>query len=959
MDTFPKAHAINADRGDFILEVEPSLSDPDIAQFVKELDYFELQVEFLNDTFVLPYDLTVKILDCGVSNAFYDPTNHEVHMCYEIVRDFMRTAYDLYYYDDDAAHAHILDTIDFVFYHEVGHALIDAYNIPILGREENTADSFAAYVILEYTDSDGQYIVLGAAKQFRAWEEEQSHDYSAIHNLHIQRFYDLACYMYGKDPETSVALSTAYLLPSERRDYCQYDYEKLVRDWDGLLYAWSHQSEGPPVLSLELDQAVYTWSDRVYITLIAPDYNVDSRWIEQIGGTSQLHSINISTAEGGLLQGVALTETGTDTGIFYGEITLTGFAHDADGDPSTGDSAGNDMLGRTVSDTRSSEGQIAAGRNDNITVTLDSVSGDGATASALIRWNVGDVVWVADTYEALERGTVRVVDPDMNLDPGRADAFDVHVHSDTDPDGATLTVTETHDASGIFEARVMFVLTGESSGDQLLVGGGDTVTARYVDHTLPDPFTTGDDLHVENTALIDRVPGYVTTTTPPELAEPDVQERPDPPAADAPVVHSVASNAAFYDLDDTITFSGTTRGTDVSQIITVAVRHPGGSSELHDGISNPDGTFVLSPLVVGDTFDGVGVYTIMAFTSGQDLGTAATMQMEHDGSRISVTRGSVAPTVSSGGSVPDTQTAEPAPGETLTGPHPDFAQYMSQGDSPATYVDRYASDPVYAAWFDENFSSITVWQAVGLVSRDGPHPDFAPHMSQGDDPATYVARYAGDPSYAAWFDASFPDITIRQAVGLVDEDTGVPDPPPAPPPVPQDLPEPESATVEPEPDTAAPVTLECGTGTVLSDGKCVPAAPRASGGCLIATAAHGTEMAESVQSLREVRDSVLLTTASGTAFMSAFNGVYYAFSPTVADWETQSPELRQAVRALIAPMVASMSLMSAVGAGSEAGVIAVGTFVIALNAIMYVGAPVALAVALRKLSRMRRSGLLG
>ena len=120
------------------------------------------------------------------------------------------------------------------------------------------------------------------------------------------------------------------------------------------------------------------------------------------------------------------------------------------------------------------------------------------------------------------------------------------------------------------------------------------------------------------------------------------------------------------------------------------------------------------------------------------------------------------------------------------------------------------------------------------------------------------------------------------------------------------------------------------------------------GGCLIATAAYGTEMAHEVQILRETRDSVL-GTATGSAFMSAFNGVYYAFSPTVADWERESPEFRALVRALITPMVASLSIMSAAGDdASDIGVASLGALVIALNVGMYVAAPAALAWRLRR-----------
>ena len=100
--------------------------------------------------------------------------------------------------------------------------------------------------------------------------------------------------------------------------------------------------------------------------------------------------------------------------------------------------------------------------------------------------------------------------------------------------------------------------------------------------------------------------------------------------------------------------------------------------------------------------------------------------------------------------------------------------------------------------------------------------------------------------------------------------------------------------------------------------------------------------------LREIRDSTLLSTGAGSAFMSAFNSAYYSFSPTVADWERESPELRAAIRAIITPMVASLSIMSAAEPGSELDVAALGALVIALNAGLYVGAPAAIAWRLRR-----------
>ena len=119
-----------------------------------------------------------------------------------------------------------------------------------------------------------------------------------------------------------------------------------------------------------------------------------------------------------------------------------------------------------------------------------------------------------------------------------------------------------------------------------------------------------------------------------------------------------------------------------------------------------------------------------------------------------------------------------------------------------------------------------------------------------------------------------------------------------------------------------------------------PAAPSADdSGCLIATAAHGTELVPQVQALREYRDGTPLATGSGSAFMSAFSAAYHSFSPHVADLEREHPAFRQAVSALIAPILHALSVAALAGPGSEASVAAHGTAAVLLAMGMYVGAP--------------------
>ena len=252
--------------------------------------------------------------------------------------------------------------------------------------------------------------------------------------------------------------------------------------------------------TVELDQKVYSWTDKVYITVVAPDHNFDGDLVDEVGDTNS-DPIKIST-RGFNLDNYKLVETGTDTGIFTGEVILTGFtAHDADGDGSDGDASGI----KSADGAGPTDGLLPTDDDDGITVSFEFSEDETVVGSALIRWNIGEVQWLEASYPASGTGVVRVIDPDMNLNPEAVDNFDVDVWSDSDAGGIDLTVTETNEATGIYEGTVFFTVSDESSGHRLRVAEGDTVTAEYEDNTLPDPYTTADELNITATSLIGTV----------------------------------------------------------------------------------------------------------------------------------------------------------------------------------------------------------------------------------------------------------------------------------------------------------------------------------------------------------------------------------------------------------------------------------------------------------------------
>jgi len=111
------------------------------------------------------------------------------------------------------------------------------------------------------------------------------------------------------------------------------------------------------------------------------------------------------------------------------------------------------------------------------------------------------------------------------------------------------------------------------------------------------------------------------------------------------------------------------------------------------------------------------------------------------------------------------------------------------------------------------------------------------------------------------------------------------------------------------------------------------------GGCLIATATFGSELAPQVQQLRELRDNTILSTESGTAFMTGFNQFYYSFSPTIADMEREHPVFKEVMKLTLTPMLSSLSLLNHVDIDSEQEMLGYGISLILLNIGMYVGIP--------------------
>ena len=125
------------------------------------------------------------------------------------------------------------------------------------------------------------------------------------------------------------------------------------------------------------------------------------------------------------------------------------------------------------------------------------------------------------------------------------------------------------------------------------------------------------------------------------------------------------------------------------------------------------------------------------------------------------------------------------------------------------------------------------------------------------------------------------------------------------------------------------------------------------GGCLIATASYGSELAPQVQQLRELRDNTVLQTESGSVFMTSFNQFYYSFSPAIADYERENPAFKEAVKITLTPLLTSLALLQYVDIDSESEMLGYGIAVILLNIGMYFIAPAVLITKIRSFYKLQ------
>ena len=227
------------DAGDFVL----GFAEPESANLVAladriiATDDFTVVTQALNETVGLPGDIPVTFRECGEINAFYDPDERAITMCYDLF-EYIQQQFADGGLDDDEAFARALDANVFIFYHEVGHALINVLELPTTGKEEDAVDDLATIILIESFEG-GDLAVLNAAQSFFLSGSEITDlselDFADEHSLDSQRFFAISCLVYGSNPTAHASLVEDGTLGEERAALCEQEYPQKLDAWLTLL----------------------------------------------------------------------------------------------------------------------------------------------------------------------------------------------------------------------------------------------------------------------------------------------------------------------------------------------------------------------------------------------------------------------------------------------------------------------------------------------------------------------------------------------------------------------------------------------------------------------------------------------------------------------------------------------------------------------------------------------------
>ncbi len=195
---------------------------------------FDNVAEALNDELKMPRTIDIQMVDCNAVNAFYDPNNNRIIVCYELITYFAGMFKSLAKTEDDLAVA-VVGATFFAFFHELGHAVIHQLELPAVGREEDAADQMATLILISAGES-GVEMALNGAKWFALQSDSGNQTpFWDEHAFDQQRFFNILCLVYGSAPDKYGEIVSSGALPEPRAKRCPLEYKGINASWEKLL----------------------------------------------------------------------------------------------------------------------------------------------------------------------------------------------------------------------------------------------------------------------------------------------------------------------------------------------------------------------------------------------------------------------------------------------------------------------------------------------------------------------------------------------------------------------------------------------------------------------------------------------------------------------------------------------------------------------------------------------------
>ncbi|MBA4849109.1 DUF4344 domain-containing metallopeptidase [Emticicia sp. BO119] len=214
----------------------------DFQEGIKRTKILDAIANDINGYLALPEDLYITFDECQSSNAFYDEHTKKVTICYEMV-SYLYELFKTKTNNPAQLREMVINTTLFIFYHEMGHALIDLMDLPVTGKEEDTVDNFSIFLLADGSKKGSLAVLDGAIAFYLMGESEKNIPLKNLelwdeHSLDHQRFYHIICMLYGSNPIQNQALIREKMLPLSMTNRCIEDYQKIKKGWLKVLEQW-------------------------------------------------------------------------------------------------------------------------------------------------------------------------------------------------------------------------------------------------------------------------------------------------------------------------------------------------------------------------------------------------------------------------------------------------------------------------------------------------------------------------------------------------------------------------------------------------------------------------------------------------------------------------------------------------------------------------------------------------